>query len=126
MTRRKIWAVRAEVRRITRKAMRRGYYRDVALIRAVGFAERGRMDKDRFLAAEKSLSAAAEKQIKLYKPIVLERVANRFKDLGEAEDWFDSGRISGYGDLSPADLVRQGHADWVVEAIDAINAGVFA
>ena len=106
--------------------MRRGYYRDVALIRAVGFAERSGMAKDRFLAAEKSLSAAAEKQIELYKPIVLERVANRFKDLGEAEDWFDSGRISGYGDLSPADLVRKGHADWVVEAIDAINAGVFA
>lgn len=128
MTRRQLWAVRAELRKITRKAMRRGYYhdRDVAWTMIAGFAERGPMARHMVLAAEKSLSAVAEKQIELYKPIVIERVASRFKVPEEAEHWFNSGRISGYGELSPADLVRRGHVDSVVRAIDAINAGVFA
>lgn len=72
------------------------------------------------------LEAAAEEQLQLYKPVVIDRVRGRFETPEQAEAWFDNGSVPGFAEDTPRELVSQGHADWVIHAIDAIEAGVHA
>ena len=72
-----------------------------------------------------NLKKLGDKQVELYKPLVMNRVADRFADPQGAEEWFATGRVPGFGNKTPEQLVRAGHADWVIEAVDAANAGVY-
>lgn len=40
--------------------------------------------------------------------------------------WLRSEPLSGYGASTALDLVRQGHADWVHDWIEAVDHGVYA
>jgi hypothetical protein len=74
----------------------------------------------------KSLKRLGDIQLQLYKTLVMDRVADRFAEPEAAEEWFATGSLPGYGDRTPEQLVRDGHVDRVIEAVDAANAGVYA
>jgi hypothetical protein len=40
--------------------------------------------------------------------------------------WLRSEPLSGYGASTAMDLVREGHADWVHDWIEAVDMGVYA
>jgi hypothetical protein len=74
-----------------------------------------------------SLTAIEERQFRLYKPMVIDRVKSRFASLADAEAWFASGEVPGFGpEMTPAKLVKRGLGAQVIEAINAIEAGVHA
>ena len=49
-------------------------------------------------SVNENLRRLGDKQVELYKPLVMDRVANRFAELEEAKEWFATGRVPGYGD----------------------------
>lgn len=74
-----------------------------------------------------SLTAIEDRQFRLYKPLVIERVKNRFASIADAEAWFANGQVPGFGpEVTPEKLVKRGLGAQVIEAINAIEAGVHA
>lgn len=57
---------------------------------------------------------------------ILERITPRFDNREAAEEWLKTEEIVGFGGMTGADLIREGHADWLDEYIDAVDAGVYA
>lgn len=55
---------------------------------------------------------------------VLKVLRHRFSTTEDARHWMESGKVPGYGDRSAMDLIAEGHADWVCEVIEALDAGV--
>lgn len=82
---------------------------------------RARIDRK----AQATVRAALNRRLKLYKPMVIDHVRDRFETEAAAEEWFDKGTVPGF-DKSARQLVLAGRVGWVLEAIDAINAGVHA
>ena len=76
--------------------------------------------------AKSELRRVEDQQIELYKGMVIERVEHRFSTRAAAEKWFAEGHIPGYGDQTPQQLVAKGHVARVIEAINSIEAGVYA
>lgn len=71
------------------------------------------------------LQKVEQEQLGLYRDVVLERVEKRFTSKEAAAIWFDTGNVPGFN--SSADqMVRKGLAAQVIEAINAIEAGVYA
>lgn len=68
----------------------------------------------------------ALRRIQLHKATVLDRVANRFTSRSAVEEWFSQGRIPGFGDATPREIVARGEINRILRAIDAIEAGVHA
>ncbi len=71
------------------------------------------------------LPVVEERQIALYRDRVLRRVQKRFESTAAAERWFVEGKLPGYSE-TPQELVRAGLGADVIEAINAIEAGVYA
>lgn len=101
----------AEQRKLARKR----------IVGILNYGTRGRYDRK----AQAALRIALQKRLALYRPMVIARVRDRFTSEAEALTWFETGTVPGYG-KSPRELVLAGHAAWVIEAIDAIEAGVHA
>jgi hypothetical protein len=78
------------------------------------------------LGAADEMVQVEQTQIDLYKSKVLDRVRFRFSTPEAAETWFENGRVPGYGDKTPLQMVAAGHAARLIEAINAIEAGVHA
>lgn len=57
---------------------------------------------------------------------ILNRVSPRFGSDLLAFAWYRSQPLDGFGGLTAMALVREGHADRVMEYIDSVDAGVFA
>lgn len=80
--------------------------------------------EERTSRVEAEIAEIEKTQVSLYRDMIIERVANRFSTREAAERWFAEGRIPGYGEKTPRQMVEQGKAARVIEAINAIEAGV--
>ena len=65
-------------------------------------------------------------RISLQDDEMLKRLLPRFKSEREAAAWYRTQPIAGYGGQTAADLVSLGHAQDVLEFLDAVDAGVYA
>jgi len=81
--------------------------------------------RHRLAPKDPSLLSVEAVQLALYKPMILDRVARRFSTRDAAVAWFEAGTVTGF-DRSPAALVRAGLGAQVIEAVNAIEAGVHA
>jgi len=66
------------------------------------------------------------RRVALHKELLLQRVEGRFPDHEAFERWYQSGRIPGYGDKTPALMVEEGRVARLIEVLDAVEAGVYA
>ncbi|PZO66027.1 MAG: hypothetical protein DI498_08115 [Paracoccus denitrificans] len=57
---------------------------------------------------------------------ILNRVTPRFDSELLAFAWYRSTPLDGFDGRTAMALVREGHADWVMEYIDSVDNGVFA
>ena len=57
---------------------------------------------------------------------VMRRVAENNGSALYAYAWFRSEPLPGFGGMTPRALVREGHADWVHDYLDDIQAGGYA
>ena len=57
---------------------------------------------------------------------IVNKVEPRFGSALIAYAWFRSEPLPGFGGQTAMQLVRAGHADWVLEYIDAVDAGIHA
>jgi uncharacterized protein (DUF2384 family) len=57
---------------------------------------------------------------------ILNRMEPRMGTAAMAYAWYRSEPLAGFGGLTPMQLVRDGHADWVHDYISSIDHGIFA
>jgi uncharacterized protein (DUF2384 family) len=57
---------------------------------------------------------------------IINRVSPGFGSDLMAFAWYRSEILVGFGDKTAADLVAEGHADWVHHYLDAIDNGIYA
>lgn len=57
---------------------------------------------------------------------IIHRVAEYHGSLLAAYAWYRSEPLVGFGGMTPVQLVREGHADWVHAHLDRVMAGGYA
>lgn len=86
----------------------RKWYRDVA----------------RFTATDRLSEMLTKEQEQAAIARVLQVLQPRFGSPEEARIWMETGSVPGFGGKSAMDLIAEGDADAVCEAIQAIDAGI--
>lgn len=77
--------------------------------------------------ARKDRVGSARTQTRLREMVeILNRVTPRFGSELIAFAWYRSQPLDGFGGRTAMALVREGHADWVMDYLDAVDNGVFA
>lgn len=73
-----------------------------------------------------AMRAAIKQRREADRHVVVSFVEHRFDSREQAERWYETVPVPGLGKKTAAQLVAENRGDWVIHAINAIEAGVHA